>query len=423
MAKKTSQSNYTVSLILVGVLFFVFGFVTWLNSTLIPYLKITCNLDSDTKSFLVTSAFFMAYFFLAIPASMILKKTGFKNGMSLGLFVMALGALIFIPAASSRSFELFLAGLFVQGMGLALLQTAVNPYVSIIGPIESAAARISIMGICNKIAGMLAPIVFGAILLGKSDEIEAQLKVAVDKTPILQNLAERIVMPYMILTTILILLAIGIKYSSLPEINVDEDDSNDGSSDATASGKTIFDYPYAIAGAFAIFFYVGAEVMAGDIIGTYGKNLGFKTDETKYFTVFTLVSMLIGYLASLVLIPKFVKQEVWLLVSAIIGIFLTIASYFLPDMQAVTAIAALGFANAVMWPAIFPLGIGGLGRLTQLGSALLIMGIAGGAIIPPIYGMLSTTAIGFRGAFMLVMMVCYLYILWFGTAGYKLGKK
>jgi glucose/galactose transporter len=365
----------------------------------------------------------MAYFFLAIPASMILKKTGFKNGMSLGLFVMALGALMFIPAASSRSFELFLAGLFVQGMGLALLQTAVNPYVSIIGPIESAAARISIMGICNKIAGMLAPIVFGAILLGKSDEIEAQLKVAVDKTPILQNLAERIVMPYMILTTILILLAIGIKYSSLPEINVDEDDSNDGSNDTTSSGKTIFDYPYAIAGAFAIFFYVGAEVMAGDIIGTYGKNLGFKTDETKYFTVFTLVSMLIGYLVSLVLIPKYVKQEVWLLVSAVIGIFLTIASYFLPDMQAVTAIAALGFANAVMWPAIFPLGIGGLGRLTQLGSALLIMGIAGGAIVPPIYGMLSTTSIGFRGAFMVVMMICYLYILWFGTAGYKLGKK
>ncbi|MFM2268343.1 MAG: hypothetical protein RL757_1784 [Bacteroidota bacterium] len=423
MAKKTSQSNYTVSLILVGILFFVFGFVTWLNSTLIPYLKITCNLDSDTKSFLVTSAFFMAYFFLAIPASMILKKTGFKNGMSLGLFVMALGALMFIPAASSRSCELFLAGLFVQGMGLALLQTAVNPYVSIIGPIESAAARISIMGICNKIAGMLAPIVFGAILLGKSDEIEAQLKVAVDKTPILQNLAERIVMPYMILTTILILLAIGIKYSSLPEINVDEDDSNDGSNDTTSSGKTIFDYPYAIAGAFAIFFYVGAEVMAGDIIGTYGKNLGFKTDETKYFTVFTLVSMLIGYLVSLVLIPKYVKQEVWLLVSAVIGIFLTIASYFLPDMQAVTAIAALGFANAVMWPAIFPLGIGGLGRLTQLGSALLIMGIAGGAIVPPIYGMLSTTSIGFRGAFMVVMMICYLYILWFGTAGYKLGKK
>jgi MFS transporter, FHS family, L-fucose permease len=331
---------------------------------------------------------------------------------------------MFIPAASSRSFPLFLMGLFVQGMGLALLQTAVNPYVSIIGPIESAAQRISIMGICNKIAGMIAPIVFGAILLGKADDIEKQVKAATDPSPILQDLANRIVTPYLVLTAILVLLAIGIKYSSLPEIDVDSVGDEDTPPPVpNAKPQSIWSYPHAIAGALAIFFYVGAEVMAGDIIGTYGKNLGFETTQTQYFTSFTLAAMLLGYLVSLVLIPKFVKQETWLFVCAIVGIGLTIASTFLPDMQAVTAIAALGFANAVMWPAIFPLGIKGLGRLTQLGSALLIMGIAGGAIIPPIYGMLSNTSIGFRGAFMIVMMVCYLYILWFGQYGHKLGAK
>ena len=167
--KKVSV-NYQIAII--GVLFFIFGFITWANGTLIPYLKIACELTS-TQSYYVASAFFAAYFIMAIPSSIILKKTGFKNGMSLGLFVVAIGAILFIPAAQTRTYNLFLLGLFIIGTGLALLQTAANPFVTVLGPIESAAQRISIMGICNKIAGICAIYVLGSIALKDADGLKA----------------------------------------------------------------------------------------------------------------------------------------------------------------------------------------------------------------------------------------------------------
>lgn len=453
----TKQNNNLAALIMVGILYFIFGFVTWLNGTLIPFLKLTCNLDSDAKSFLVTFAFYMAYFFLAIPSSFILAKTGMKKGMSLGLLVMALGAIIFIPAAHSRSFALFLIGLFVQGMGLSLMQTAVNPYVSILGPIESAAQRISIMGIFNKVAGIGAPIIFGAILLGNAKEIATNIELIGDldlKAQLLNDLAKRIVNPYIVLTIVLILLAIGIHYSSLPEIkNTDIDENNGNASviqqentsilDTSSSIKSVSfslknffnDYPHTILGALAIFFYVGAEVMAGDVIGVYGKDLGISIDATKYFTSITLAAMLVGYLVSLFIIPRIVKQEKWLKISALLGILFAFCAFFTKGYFQVnilgfssnfsipiTFIALLGFANAVMWPAIFPLGIAGLGKHTSFGSALLIMGIAGGAIVPQIYGLLKNI-IGFDKAFIATMIPCYLYILYFATKGYKLRKE
>lgn len=413
------NTNYRGAMIIVAMLFFIFGFVTWLNGTLIPFLKLTCNLDSDAKAFLVTFAFFIAYFVLAIPSSYILEKVGFKKGMSLGLAIMAVGALLFIPAAAARSFMMFLIGLFVQGMGLALLQTAVNPYVSVVGPIESAATRISIMGIFNKIAGIIAPLVFGKILLGNASEISTAIENstdAVQKATLLNDLAQRIVNPYIIIACVLVVLAIGLQFTNLPEINPENDETNQGK-----TRQSIFDYPYAILGALAIFFYVGVEVMAGDIIGTYGKNLGFSLDQSKYFTTFTLMGMLAGYLLSLVIIPKYVKQEQWLKISAILGVVLTLSAFLTDGSTAVTCIAALGFANAVMWPAIFPLGIDGLGKFTKIGSALLIMGIAGGAVIPQLYGLLMPS-LGFKMAFLVLMAPCYLYILYFAQSGHKLGK-
>src|SRR5688500_7755408 len=173
-----TKSNDKTAMVIIGLLFFVFGFVTWLNGTLIPFLKLACQLENDIQAFFVTFAFYMAYFFLAIPSSVILKRTGFKNGMALGLLVMAVGSLVFVPAANTRNFGLFLTGLFVQGMGLALLQTASNPYISIAGPIESAAKRISIMGICNKVAGMLSPLIVGALVLKNATAIEQQVMTA-----------------------------------------------------------------------------------------------------------------------------------------------------------------------------------------------------------------------------------------------------
>jgi FHS family L-fucose permease-like MFS transporter len=417
-----NANQYTYSIVIIGTLFFIFGFVTWLNGTLIPFLKLACNLETDAQALLVTFAFYMAYFFLAIPSSFILNKTGFKKGMSLGLLVMAIGALIFIPAAQSRSFALFLMGLFVQGMGLALLQTASNPYISIIGPIESAAKRISIMGICNKVAGALSPIILSAIVLNRATEVESKIMSATDaatRDVLLQELASKIILPYEIMAGVLVLLALMIYYSSLPEIDMGVEESTD--SITTKSKTSILQFPHLLLGVLCIFVYVGAEVMAGDVIGPYGRAIGLSLDETKIFTTYTLCSMLVGYVIGIITIPKYIHQENALKFSALIGLLFSVLAYFTSGYISIVFIALLGLANALMWPAIFPLAIDGLGRFTKIGSALLIMGIAGGAIIPQIYGKLALV-IEPQAAFLYCMIPCYVYILYFSMRGYKAGR-
>jgi FHS family L-fucose permease-like MFS transporter len=408
--------------VIIGALFFVFGFVTWMNGTLIPFLRLACNLKTDTEAFLVTTAFYMAYFFLAIPSSSVLKFTGMKMGMSWGLIVMAIGALIFIPAANTRSFGLFLTGLFVQGMGLALLQTASNPYISIIGPIESAAKRISIMGICNKGAGILSPIILSSIVLKNANQLQDKINAATDpstKENLLNELASRIVYPYIIMAVVLFILALMIRKSPLPDIDASEVNAEAPDTKVGSNKTSIWQFPHLLLGVLCIFVYVGVEVMAGDAIGIYGKSFGIPLDEYKYFTSFTLAGMLVGYLVGVFTIPKYVSQEKALRISAVVGILLTVGAFVTKGYVSVGFVAALGLANALMWPAIFPLAINRLGRFTELGSALLIMGIAGGAVIPLLFGYLKST-INFQLVFLVLMSPCYLYILYYATRGYKL---
>jgi len=417
----TRNPNYLYQISIIGLLFFIFGFVTWLNGTLIPFLKLACELNT-VQALFVTFAFYISYFFLAIPSSQILKKTGFKNGMALGLLVMAVGCLIFIPAANLRAYPLFLTGLFVQGMGLSLLQTASNPYISIIGPNESAAQRISIMGICNKVAGILSPLILSSIVLKNATAIESQIMQATDatlKAGLLDELAARVIMPYIVMAVVLAGLALMIRRSALPEIDVTAEEQSDPNAINLSAGRTsIWQFPHLLLGALALFFYVGAEVMAGDVIGIYGKSLGFSLDLTKYFTTFTLAAMLLGYVLSIVAIPKYISQQNFLKYSAILGVILTILVYFTTGSTAVTFIALLGLANAVMWPAIFPLAINGLGKFTQIGSALLIMGIAGGAVLPQAYGLIEES-LGYQAAFLISMLPCYLFIFYYAVKGYK----
>ncbi|MEO8416215.1 MAG: sugar MFS transporter [Ginsengibacter sp.] len=420
--KPLQRTTYAV--IIIGILFFIFGFVTWLNGTLIPFLKLACQLKSDTQAFFVTFSFYMAYFFLAIPSSYVLKRTGYKNGMALGLFVMAIGSIIFIPAANERNFGLFLTGLFVQGMGLALLQTASNPYISIIGPIESAAKRISIMGICNKTAGMLSPLIVGGLVLKNASSIEGQIISTTDmsqKEILLNELAHRVITPYIIITIILVIMAVMIKMSSLPEIVLDEKDP--GSNKPSVEKTNVFQYPHLLLGVLCLFLYVGVEVMAGDAIGTYGKHMGMPLDETKYFTSFTLFAMLAGYVVGIFTIPKFISQQKALAISAVLGVLFTIGVFVSSGYTSITFIALLGLANALMWPAIFPLAIDGLGKFTKIASALLIMGIAGGAIIPLVYTSLRDVAhLSNPLSFLICMLPCYAFIFYYAVKGYKAGK-
>ncbi len=418
-AQASHRRNFIFPLVVIGALFFIFGFITWANSQLIPYLKIACDLTT-TQSLYVTSAFFAAYFVMAIPSSMILKKTGFKNGMSLGLFVMAVGAILFVPAAQSRSYPLFLTGLFIIGTGLALLQTASNPYVTVLGPIESAAKRISIMGICNKVAGILAVFILGSIVLKDVDAFKTKIAglAPAERAAELDILASRVINPYITIAISLTILAILIFFIKLPEIREEELEKTQ-SKEHTSYGKTsIFQFPHLILGAFAIFFYVGAEVISYDTFAGFGEFLGYPLEKASKFAQFTGYGLLIGYLLGIFSIPRYISQRKALVVSTILSIFLVLVAMFSKGMVAVSSFALLGLSNAIMWPAIWPLAIEGLGKFTKIGAALLIMGIVGGATLPPLYGVISRTVDSKQLGY-LIMIPCYLYILYYATKGHK----
>jgi glucose/galactose transporter len=311
-------------------------------------------------------------------------------------------------------------GLFIQGTGLALLQTAANPYVTIVGPIESAAKRISIMGVANKVAGIISPIVMGAIVLDNIDAVELKIKsmTAVEKAAELDALAAKVIWPYVIMAVVLVLLAGLIKLSSLPDI---KDDDNE-----TAGGNekdSIFDYPYLWLGALTIFVYVGAEVIAVDTLIAYGKSLGFKLSDAKFFSSFTLVAMIVGYFFGIIAIPKFIKQDKALMLFAAMGVVFTAVALFTTGFTSVLFIAALGFANSIMWPAIWPLAIDGLGRYVKTGSAILIMAIAGGALLPLLYGKLADPEIAGTQTAYVILIPLYLYILFFAAKGHRIGKR
>ncbi len=400
---------------IIGLLFFLFGFVTWINGPLISYLKIVCELDTGAEPFYVTFAFYIAYFVTALPMAWVLGRTGMKRGMMYGLFTMALGALLFIPAAEARSYGLFLAGLFVIGTGLALLQTASNPYITVVGPIESAAARISVMGICNKLAGVLAPFILGALLLTDADSLQADIE-ALEGAALaarLDELAQRVVMPYGIMSLVLVGLGLLVRYSPLPELDPEVDAPG-----VATDGRSIFSFPNLVLGVIALFLYVGVEVMAGDTIGIYGQALGLPLSVAKHFTSYTLIGMVVGYVVGIVTIPRYISQSKALATSALLGVVLTVAATLLPGKASILCIALLGLANALVWPAIWPLAIAGLGRHTKTGSALLIMAIAGGAILPLVYGKLAEEpAIGHQQAYWM-MVPCYLFILLYGMKGH-----
>lgn len=437
-----SRKSYIFSLSIIGIFYFIFGFVTWLNSFLIPFLKTACEL-TNFQAFFVTFAFYFSYLIMALPSSLVLKKTGFKAGMSVGLWVMAAGALIFIPAAISRNFIIFLLGLFVQGTGMALLQTAVNPYVTIIGPRESAAQRISIMGIANKIAGAIAPVLLASFLMKDSKALDNSLANAADaaaRSVILNELAARVIAPYIIIAVVFVALGFLLKFAHLPEVDTDAED--EATSAVSANKKNIFQYPHLVVGVIALFFYVGVEVIAGDSIIRYGLSLGIPMASAKYFTSLTMLGMVIGYVMGIIFIPKFISQVKALRICATLGIIFSLAAIFTPAANMITMpfrdlvtfqsvtltipvtvvfIALLGIANSLMWPSIFPLALEGLGRFTKTGSALLIMAIVGGAVIPLTYGYLSdifTTQTAYW-----ICVPSYLVILYYSIQGYRLKGK
>ena len=437
---RQSKKQYVISITIIGVFFFIFGFVTWLNGILIPYLKIACEL-TDFQALFVAFAFYISYTVMALPSSWVLKKTGFKNGMMVGLWVMAIGSLVFIPAAYSRIYGVFLTGLFIMGTGLAILQTASNPYITIIGPRETAARRISIMGICNKVAGAIAPLVLAYFIFEEGDEFLKSLEGLGEQARnlALDGLAERVIGPYLVMAVVLFLLGLLIRFAPLPEIESEQEESEEETGNQGKSN--IFQFPWLILGALALFFYVGVEVIAGDTIIRYGLSIGVPIESAKYYTSLVLVAMVVGYILGILLIPKVISQRSLLALSALSGIVFTLIAIFTPpssmaqfsfidlmtlkkvELQlpySILFVALLGLSNAIVWPAIWPLAIHNLGKFIKTGSALLIMAIAGGAILPLVWGYISDIA-GTQQAYW-VAIPSYLFILYYSLAGYRVKK-
>ncbi len=433
---RMKNSKTLVPIIIIAGLFFIFGFVTWINGALIPFMK-TINELTDAQSYLVASASYISFVVMALPASYLLNKIGYRKGMSIGLVIMAIGALVFIPAAEARTYWMFLTGIFIQGVGMTILQTAANPYITILGPIESGAKRIAIMGIANKVAGSLGSLIFGAILLSGIDDVKEQLLTASpeEKELLLNSSADNVFMPYIIMAIVLFILGILIRKAPLP--HVEASPIEEGKSEEETK-TNIFQFPHLWLGVLTLFVYVGAEVIAGDTIIAYGISLGFSGEEAKFFTTFTLMAMVATYALGVFLIPKYVKQGTALKISAVLGIVFSTCILFTTGYTSILFVAALGIANALVWPAVWPLTLEGLGKFTKTASALLIMAISGGAIIPPLYGRLVDSnkheliANGLSDAEALstaatssywILIPCYAIILFFAVFGHKTGMK
>jgi glucose/galactose transporter len=424
-----SRRDTTVSIIIIAGMFFIFGFLSWINAILIPYFKIACEL-THFQSYLVAFAFYIAYFVMSVPSSYLLKAVGFKKGMMVGFFALSLGAFIFVPAAMTRTYEVFLLGLFTIGIGLAILQTAANPYITILGPKERAAQRISIMGICNKFAGIVAPLLFAAAVLRPTDQalFDSLASMTDDvRAATLDELIRRVIVPYSVVGAALLLIGIGVRYSPLPEIDTEEEESSVADSN---SGKTnIFQFPHLVLGAIAIFIHVGAQVISIDTVINYAGSMGISLIEAKVFPSYTLGMAIVGYVLGISVIPRWISQKNMLRVVTFMGAILSLLIVFTKGEVTIFGhetdvsiwfVVLLGIPNSLTWAGIWPLAIDGLGRFTKVGASLMIMGLCGNAILPLVYGFFADK-IGLREAYW-VLLPCYLYLIYYAMWGHKLRR-
>ena len=421
---ETNKQSSLVPMAIVATLFFILGFATWLNGSLMPFLQQILQLSPFQASLIIFS-FYISVTFTAIPSAMIIRKVGYKNGMALGMATMMVAGLLFIPAAKTQVFALFLFAQLVMGAGQTLLQTAVNPYVVRIGPEESAAARVSVMGILNKGAGVIAPIVFTALILSDFTGFVGKELTQSD----IDAMANGLILPYLGMAIFIGVLGFAVTKMPLPELIDDADEQKPG------QVKEALSHPSLALGIVALFVYVAVEVIAGDTIGSFALSLG--VEKYSVMTSYTMGCMVLGYFLGILLIPRILSQQVALTISAILGCALTIAivtvsneSVFISTLLGLKSvlpdtlllIAVLGFANAIVWPAVWPLALSGLGKLTSVGSGLLVMGIAGGAFGPLFWGLASggVKSADAQQAAYIVMLPCYLFILFYALKGHKM---
>lgn len=403
--KKTDNlgnwKSFVLPMIIVAALFSILGFAVGINAFFVPFLKAAFHI-STAKSYLVTTATFSAFIIFGIPSGKILKSAGYKGSMVVAFLLMAAGMLLIVPAAKWISFPLFLLALFVNGMGQTLLNTSVNPYITILGPEKSAAQRISIMGTCNKLSFGFAPVVLAVFM----DTSNVQLNDAVN--------------PFYIIAGILVLLGVFSWFAPLPEVKaVDEDEIYTASVYAN-SKNSILQFPHLLLGALAIFLYVGVEMIALASINDYAIESGLSSPER--FAGYTSAAYVIGYFLGILLIPKVLSQINAMISCAVIGIGASLLIVFLPATISIYFVASLGLANSLIWPAIWPLALADLGKFTKSGSSFLVMGIAGGGLVPPVLGLLKDYYSSYQQAYWMILPI-YLFFLFYAVKGYKIRTK
>jgi fucose permease len=387
----------------IGSMFAVLGFALGINAFFVPFVKGAFNI-SITMSYLVMTATFLSFVVFGIPSGVIIKKFGYKGGMIIAFLIMAIGFYMIAPAAKIISFPLFLIALFISGLGQTLLTGAVNTYVAILGPPESAASRIAIMGICSKTFYAVASMMLALFMDLSNIRIEDTI------------------LPFYIISGVLIVMGFIYYFAPLPDIKAVGEEEEDGVSMASsyASSKTsIFQFPHLLLGVFAIFFDIGLEYIALGSINDYAAMLNLPSPQN--YVWFVSSGMVVGYLLGVALIPKFLSQGTALLLSTISGVVVTIAIVILPAGISIYLVALLGLANALMWPAIWPIAIADLGKFTKMGSSFLVTGIIGGAFIPVLFGYIADIA-SHQVAY-LVCLPAYLYIMYYALSGSKIRTK
>lgn len=415
--KQTNNGKYWYSLAMLGCLFFVFGLVTWVNSILVPYFKVACDLHSEVQGYLAQFAFYIAYLVMTIPASALLSRTGYKKGALIGLWILALGAFLFVPAALTRIYNLFLLALFTMGSALAILQTVANPFVTIIGPIESAAKRISIVGICNKFAGILAPLVFSAIVIApqkaKMEAIQSGLLDAAARDAALAELLRGVIVPYVVLGIVLLLFGWIFYKSSIQDINPAKN------APTTSEGrKSIFAYPYLVLGVLALFCHLGTQALSVNTIIGFAGESGYT--NTAVFPSLTLACTLLGYFIGVILIPKYLSQQTMLKIVTAVILVIALLVPTLPARWAVWCLVFMGIPNSVVYAGIWPLAIHDLGKWTNLGSAIMVMALCGSAIFPLVYAAICDSSGSLHTSYW-ILIPAALYMLYYALSGHKIN--
>ncbi len=400
-----AATRFLIPMIVIAIMFFAIGFALGINSYLIPLLNNALEISSG-GSYLVLAATFSAFLIFGYPASVVISKIGYKRTMALSFLMFAVGFYLFIPSAKAESLPLFLFASFISGAGNAFLQASVNPYITIMGPMESAAKRISIMGIANKLAWPIAPL-FLALVINKSVD---------------QVVLTDIYLPIVIIIGIFLLLGVLALLAPLPDVKAaGEDDESTEDCPYAADKISIWQFPHLLLGVLALFIYVGVETISLGTLIDYAESIGLANPEA--YAWIAPVGLVVGYLCGIVFIPKYISQSQALKVVSIIAIFGSLMVVLMPEKISIFFVVFMALGCSLMWPALWPLAMTDLGKFTKTGSSLMVIAIVGGAVFPTLYGFIKD-AVGAQNAYWIVIPG-FLYIFYYGIKGHKIraGKK